>query len=169
MPLKTTTLKPQSPRTRMVKTCRKRSIISIGRLTYSLADPETLTIFDLYAQSRTPMRGRLNGRALMRTNEGEPCRLWALHQPWSGEPPASSLPAGLREPPPLCPRRWCPGRMAREGVDAKRHHKARRGAKSRRHREKATAGTNRHLRRCRRRAGANKRRCHERAGAGGCH
>jgi hypothetical protein len=42
---------------------------------------------------------------LMQRNEGEPCRLWTLHQPWLRELPASSLQAGLREPPPLGLRR----------------------------------------------------------------
>ena len=77
---------------------------------------------------------RRGGRVPMETNEGERCRKRALHQSWPREPPASSLRAGLREPPPLSPRRWGPGRTARQGAGAKRHGKARQVARQGRRR-----------------------------------
>jgi hypothetical protein len=61
------------------------------------------------------------------------CWRWALHRPWSRELPASSLQAGLREPPPPGPMRWIPRNMARPDADTKRHCKATQDAKLKRH------------------------------------
>ena len=45
-------------------------------------------------------------RCRMRIIEG--CRLWALHQPWPRELPASSQQAGLKKPPRQGSERWNP-------------------------------------------------------------
>ena len=49
----------------------------------------------------------------VRTNKGEWCQSRVLHQPWPKEPPASDPLARLRQPAPLGPRRWSPGRKTK--------------------------------------------------------
>ncbi len=107
--------------------------------------------FGLAAWSWTRMREKLNARAVTRTNEGERCQSWALHQPWPRVPPASNSLARLKEPSPLRPRHWCPGRKTWPR------------AKSRSCRRRQAKPTSHHLRRCRRRVSATQRRCHESA------
>ena len=90
-----------------------------------LSSLEIQILLDSLAWPRILMWEKSNPWALMCTNKGEHYRLWALHQPWPKEPPASDLLVRLRQPPPLSPRHWHPGHKTRQGTDMKltRHHK----------------------------------------------
>src|SRR5579863_4144706 len=103
-PLIIVTPSPGSRLTHKQKTYRKQGECHQYRATH-LRSLKTLTLSDLLAWSQTWTRRKSNPRALMRTNEGEHCRLWALQQPWPRVPPASNPLARLREPPSLSPRR----------------------------------------------------------------
>ena len=69
-------------------------------------------VLSLLAGLRRLMSGRSNAQRSTCTNEEENCWLQALHLPWPRVSQASSLLAGLREPPLQNSRRWSPGNMA---------------------------------------------------------
>ena len=82
-------------------------------------------VLGLHLRSRTRMRGKPNLQALMRTNEGERCRSWALHQSWPEEMLALNPLTTLRKPSPLSPRRWSPGPKTWPGVKVATRGRAR--------------------------------------------
>ena len=119
----------------------------------------------LYAQVWTQTRGSRTRGVLMQRNEGEPCRLWTLHQPWLRELLASSLQAGLRETPPLGPRRE-PEAYHKTG---RRRETPQQGEASREAETPPQEGTRGHEPLLRKREGEvdeqlNPRRCHQRTG-----